>query len=356
MSPAPLIIRADASPQIGTGHIMRCIALAQAWQDCSGKVTFLSHCENDKIKQRILNEGFEFLPIEKPHPDPSDLKQILTTLKQLGTRNSELETWLALDGYHFTPDYQKAVRDSGYRLLVIDDMAHLDHYCADILLNQNIYAPDLNYSCDKDTVKLLGCEYVLLRREFLKYKDWKREIPEKARKILVTLGGADPDNVTLRVIKALKLFNDPDLEVKVIVGPSNPHIRSLETELHLSPFTFHLLPSVSNMPSLMAWADVAVSAAGSTCWELAFMGAPSITVVTFSSQQDVAKGLERAKIFKTVGWYKAMNNDILAAELSILMQNKKLREKKSGFGRQLIDGKGAKNIVCALAEQRALKH
>ncbi|MBC8461025.1 MAG: UDP-2,4-diacetamido-2,4,6-trideoxy-beta-L-altropyranose hydrolase, partial [Deltaproteobacteria bacterium] len=318
MSPAPLIIRADASPQIGTGHIMRCIALAQAWQDCSGKVTFLSHCENDKIKQRILNEGFEFLPIEKPHPDPSDLKQILTTLKQLGTRNSELETWLALDGYHFTPDYQKAVRDSGYRLLVIDDMAHLDHYCADILLNQNIYAPDLNYSCDKDTVKLLGCEYVLLRREFLKYKDWKREIPEKARKILVTLGGADPDNVTLRVIKALKLFNDPDLEVKVIVGPSNPHLKKLQSAIRNPQSAIHILQNVTDMPSLMAWADVAVSAAGSTCWELAFMGAPSITVVTFSNQQDVAKGLERAKIFKTVGWYKAMNNDILVAELSIL--------------------------------------
>ena len=76
-----LIIRADASTRIGAGHIMRCIALAQAWQDHRGEVTFLSHCEIETIRQRILNEGFDFVPIEKPHPDPSDLTQTLNVLK-----------------------------------------------------------------------------------------------------------------------------------------------------------------------------------------------------------------------------------------------------------------------------------
>ena len=360
-----LIIRADVTTQIGTGHVMRCIALAQAWQNQGGDVTFLSHCDSEAICQRILDEGFDFIPIEKPHPDPNDLKKTLLILSNstsstdrtnitnpTNQTNSTSIPWLVLDGYHFTPDYQKAIRKEGYRLLVIDDIAHLEHYHADILLNQNIHASSLRYSCDRDTVKLLGCEHVLLRREFLKYKDWKRVIPDKAKKIIVTMGGSDPDNVTLKVIRTLNSLNDPDLEVKVIAGPANPNINNLEKEIHLSPSTFHLLPDVSGMPELMAWSDMAVTAAGSTCWELAFMGVPSITGVAFENQQNVAKGLERAKIFQTVGWYKTMNNDMLGAELSVLMLDKKLREKKSKLGRQLIDGKGAKKIVYVLAEQR----
>ena len=358
-----LIIRADATTRIGTGHIMRCIALAQAWQDQGGDVTFLSHCDSEALHQRIIDEGFEFIPIEKPHPDPSDLNQTLKYLEgsalcflRSAPRSMPHALWLVLDGYHFTPDYQKAIRENGYRLLVIDDMAHLDHYQADILLNQNIHASNLHYSCDRDTVKLLGCEYVLLRREFLKYKGWEREIPDKATKILVTLGGADPDNVTLKVIEALNMLNTPDIEVKIVVGPSNPHKELLKNTMLHASCTMLCVENASNMPELMAWSDMAVTAAGSTCWELTFMSVPSITVVTSGNQQDVAKGLEKAGIFKTVGWGKEMNKVVLATELATLVQDKSLREKKSRLGRQLINGKGAKNIVYALTEQRALKH
>ena len=156
-----LLIRADADTHIGIGHVMRCIALAQAWQHQGGDVTFLSHCHSDRLRQWIIDEGFELISIEKPHPDTSDLS---FTLNKLSTDS----LWLVLDGYYFTPDYQKAIRENGYKLLVIDDMAHLDHYHADILLNQNIHSSSLPYSCTRDTVKLFNSQYVLLRREFLK--------------------------------------------------------------------------------------------------------------------------------------------------------------------------------------------
>lgn len=342
-----LIIRADANPQTGTGHVMRCIALAQAWQDRGGKVIFLSHCENEVLRQRIIDEGFEFLPIEKPHPDPHDLKQLF---KELETRNSKLETWLVLDGYHFTPLYQKAIRDNGYKLLVIDDMAHLNYYHADILLNQNIHASSLFYSYDKDTVKLMGSKYVLLRKEFLHYKSWKREIPDKAKRILVTMGGSDPDNVTLKVIMALDRLNDRELEIIIVAGPVNLNIDSLKSTLPSSTCPMCICRNAENMPEIMAWADMAVTAAGSTCWELAFMGVPSITVVTGENQQGVAKGLEMANIYKTLGWHNEMSKDILATELTTHIQSKKLREKISRLGRQLIDGKGARNVVYALSQ------
>ena len=351
-----LIIRADVTTRMGIGHIMRCIALGQAWQDQKGSVTFLSHCDSKTLRHRIIDEGFDFIPIEKPHPDPDDLRATLEVLSDINDQLSGAGIWLALDGYHFTPDYQKEIRVNGYKLLVIDDIAHLDYYHADVLLNQNINASSYAYPCDCDTVKLLGCEYVLLRREFQKYKKLKQEIPHKARKILVTLGGSDPDNVTLKVVKALNSLNDPNLEVKIVAGPANQNISSFEKELRHSLFTFQLLSSQSNMPELMAWADVAVAAAGSTCWELAYMGVPSITVVTAENQIDVAMGLERTKIFNTIGWCKAGKIDLLVDELSVLMEDKHLREVKGRFGRQLVNGNGAKNIVGTLSKRCDLKH
>lgn len=343
-----LIIRTDASIQIGTGHVMRCIALAQAWQDRGGDVTFLSHCDSENLRQRIVNEGFDFIPIERSHPDPYDLSQTLTTLEQLKIQNSKLKTWVVFDGYHFTPDYQKAIRENGYRLLVIDDMAHLDHYHTDILLNQNIHASNLNYSCDSDTVKLLGCEYVLLRREFLKYKDWKRKIPDKAKNILVTMGGGDPDNVTLKVINALTMLNDPDIEIKIVVGPSNPHKKILKSAALHAPCSIGILENAHNMPELMAWADMAISAGGSTCWELAFMGLPSFVITVADNQVGIAEGLGKTGAAVDVGWHANISVNQCAQELEQVITDKERRAQLSKQTQKLVNGKGSQETIKAM--------
>ena len=127
-----LFIRADATSQIGSGHVMRCIALAQAWQDQGGRVTFISHCDSDTLRIRIIGEGFNLVSIEKPHPHPSDLTLTLSCINP-ETTGPNTGAWLVLDGYHFTPDYQKAIKDAGIRLLIIDDMNHLPYYHADII-------------------------------------------------------------------------------------------------------------------------------------------------------------------------------------------------------------------------------
>ena len=283
-----LLIRTDATTKIGMGHLMRCLALAQVWKDRCGQVIFVTNFESDALKQRLYSEGFHVIGLERSYPEPGDWKTISVVLAE------HPNAWVVLDGYHFDTAYQRRIKEADHPLLVIDDMAHLDHYHADILLNQNINASKLNYSCGKDTVQLLGCDYAILRQVFLEYRNWKRQIPEKAKKILITMGGADPDNVTLKVIRALNSLNDPALEVKIVAGPANQNINSLEKELHLSPFTFHLSPSVSNMPELMAWADVAISAGGSTCWEIAFMGLPSLIITLADNQAGIAEGLDKA--------------------------------------------------------------
>jgi len=350
-----LFIRVDASTSIGTGHVMRCIALAQAWQKRGDDVIFLSHCESEALHQRIIDEGFTFIPIEMPHPNQNDLKKTLSilsnTTKQINRPNKTNATdtlWLVLDGYHFTPDYQKAINENGYKLMIIDDMAHLDHYHADILLNQNIHASSLRYTCDRDTEKLLGCEYVLLRKEFLKYKNWKREIPDKAKKILVTMGGSDPDNVTLKVIRALNSLNDPDIEVKVVAGPANSNVNSLEKELHLSPLISYLLPSARDMPELMAWADIAISAGGSTCWEIAFMGLPSLIITAADNQAGIAKGLGNACACIDLGWHKNISVEQYSRAFKEVLQDRSMRSNLSKKGKRLVKGKGVIEIIKAM--------
>jgi len=338
-----LFIRADATTAMGTGHVMRCIALAQSWQDHGGKVTFLTHCESASIQQRIRQEGFDFIPIETPHPDPNDLTKTLSILSNsTSPTNASL---LVLDGYHFTPEYQKAIRDAGIRLLVIDDMNHLSDYHADIILNQNIHAPTLKYSSDESTVLLLGCKYVLLRREFIKYRNWKREIPEIAKKILVTMGGSDPNNVTLKVVRALNRLNHLDLEVKIVAGTANLNISSLEKELHLSPFNCELLCDVNNMPELMAWADIAISSAGSTCWELAFAGTSSLVITIADNQKEVGEGLEKMGMIKYLGYYKNLSSAEFKKELELFIKNHNERRNVAQRLQGLVDGRSMERII-----------
>ena len=346
-----LYVRADADGKIGTGHIMRCIALAQAWQDQGGDVTFIRHCESEVLQERITDEGFSIIAVETPPPHPADLSQTLSYLKSHSPFTIyHSPVWLVLDGYHFTPDYQKAIRDAGIRLLVIDDMNHLPHYHADILLNQNIHAPGLKYKCDAETTLLLGTNYVLLRREFLKYRDFKRQIPEHAKNILVTLGGADPENVTLKVIEALKLLDEPDISVRIIIGPANSHQESLRKALTTTLFDTELLVNPPNMPELMAWADMAVSGGGSTCWELALFGLPNIILYCAENQRPIAEKLHEKGIALNLGGHTELSLKSIAEEIDKMINNQAIRAKMVSKATGQIDGQGAARVCQAIEE------
>lgn len=337
-----LLVRTDANSQIGTGHVMRCIALAQAWRNRGGGAVFLSSIESDGVRQRILDEGFELVSIDKSHPHAHDERQVR---KLLACNRKAQPAWLVLDGYHFDPAYQSALRATGCKVLVIDDMAHQPEYHADILLNQNIHARSLNYNCGPDTLRLLGTQYVLLRKEFLRKKRAKWESFETARRILVTMGGADPENVTLTVVRALKWLKRGDLEVKIVLGAVNPNRQSIEKELRCSPFDFQILSSVTDMPFLMAWADIAVSAGGSTCWELMFVGVPFLVVILSENQEGIANGLGEAGAAMNCGWHYALRADGFAEIIVELIEDRECRMALSRKGWQMVDGLGSERVM-----------
>jgi len=292
------------------------------------------------------------VPVAYPYPDPRDLQNTLDILRTCSAEAREDQkseignpTWLVLDGYHLDPIYQQAVRAAVFRLLVIDDMAHLPAYHADILLNQNLGAEKLNYYCDPDTTLLLGSRYALLRQEFLAWHGWQREISDMGRKVLVTMGGGDPDNVTLKVIHALDQVHVDGLEAVVVVGGSNPHYEILHSAIRNLQLKIRLERNASNMAELMAWADVAVSAGGSTCWELLFMGLPSVVLALAENQRGIADELEKAGVTTNLGWFSRVSEDVIAVTLSVLTKADERRCQMSKSGQQLVDGFGSRRIV-----------
>jgi len=345
-----LIIRADATPEIGTGHVMRCLALAQAWLDKGGKVVFISHCESDALRQRLIAEGIDLISVDKSHPDPADWNFTSGILDQLKTLGTERDPWLVVDGYHFDAEYQKSIKAAGYKLLWIDDYGHADHYYADLVLNQNISAdPFLYNNREPYTQLLMGISYVLLRREFKRWQGWQREIPPIAQKVLVTLGGADPENVTLKVIQALKRVEVPGLEARIIVGPANPHREVLEVEVagaeHLQ-----LANNAANMPELISWADLAVCAGGSTFYELAFMQLPSFVIVIAENQKLNVAYLQKQHLCRNISYWPALDLTEISKAMKRLIFNEKIRKEMSEKLRRTVDGLGDRRIIAAILD------
>jgi UDP-2,4-diacetamido-2,4,6-trideoxy-beta-L-altropyranose hydrolase len=312
-------------------------------------VAFLSRAEGAALAERVVGEGMQFVPLEASNPDPRDLGFTLHWLEGLVSAGEDREAiWVVCDGYDFNPSYHQALRSDGWRVLVIDDMAHLARYHATVVLNQNVGAEELRYAGDPDTTWLLGPRYTQLRAEFLRWRGWSRDTRANARRVLVTMGGGDPDNATLTVLKGLAASGGQDWEVAVVVGPTSRHRSELERVASGFP-GWRVLVAVTDMADLMAWADMAVSAGGSTCWEMAFMGLPTVTVVLAPNQQRIAEGLAAAGASINLGVPAQVSPSHLADAVRHLGSDAPRRQAMSSAGRSLIDGDGAARVVSTLA-------
>ncbi len=340
-----LFIRVDVSTQIGTGHVMRCLALAQAWQDAGGQVIFAMATEAPDLITRLKAEKMEVIHLPIEIGSAEDAEKTAKLARQFDSN------WVVIDGYHFGAKYQEIIKESELKLLFIDDYGHAKQYHADIVLNQNIHAYEGLYTNRQPyTQLLLGSSYSLLRREFWHWWGWQRSLPLIATKLLVTLGGADPDNVTLKVIEGLQQIEVEGLEAVVVVGGSNPHYEQLRSASQKSRFPIYLKRNVTNMPDLMAWADVAVTAGGSTCWELAFMGLPSLIVILADNQWSSAKKLSGVS-GRNLGWHKDISTTEIAAAVSELITSTQTRSEMVKRGQELVDGKGIARVLMCFYDQ-----
>jgi UDP-2,4-diacetamido-2,4,6-trideoxy-beta-L-altropyranose hydrolase len=340
-----LLIRADANVAMGTGHVMRCLALAQAWQDAGGKSVFAMAEPPPPVRERLLSEDMEVVPVEIQPGSREDARCVA----ELANRRAV--TWVVVDGYHFDADYQRELKNAGLQVLFVDDNGHASYYTADLVLNQNAHADESLYpNREPYTRLLLGARYVLLRREFQLWRQWKRVIPPAGRRVLVSMGGSDPGNLTADVIPALKSIQVEGLEVVVVAGGSNPHLEPLKRAIGSSDGGFRLLKDVVNMPEIMAWADVMLAAAGSICWEICAMALPALLVVTASNQRHVAQRLAALGAARTLD----SGTERIAIDSAPLMQrlleSQDIRQSLSSRARELVDMDGSARVVSALRD------
>ncbi len=336
-----LVIRADASSKIGLGHAMRCLALAEAWQDIGGQVTFVMAPEEPELEARIRSEGMDLVHLIAQPGSSEDAKETANLGKEMKA------SWIVLDGYHFSTGYHRTIKNTGVQFLLIDDNGQYRHYYADVVLNQNLHANKSMYTHKEQlTQLLLGSRYALVRREFLTWRSMKRTIPKVGGKVLVTLGGGGAHALNLKIIRVLRDLTG--LEAVVLLGGNDPDLKKFEEASKNAHCIMRIDRNVANISNLMAWADLAVSGAGSTAWELAFMGLPSIVLALAKNQKKVAESLHARKAAVNLGWYTKVSESNLRDAVNQIMHDAARRRKMSNVGRKLVDGLGSARVVAAL--------
>lgn len=337
-----LLVRADGDGLIGTGHVMRMLALTEAARRAGHEAAIASARLDDRLAARVARAGTPLLRLAATPGSDDDAAATKDALASGFDR-------LILDGYVFGARFQEAVHSGGVPTLVVDDYGHAEIYSAELLLNQNVSASAALYeNRAPDARLLLGPRYALLRDEVARAEP-RPEAEGFGRRILVTMGGADPTNATEAVLDALGWIDDLDLQIRALVGPANPHGDRLSAKA--GPQVTLLGPQDA-MADLLKWADLAVTAAGTTTYELCRLGVPMLLVVLAENQGPPAEAFAREGIAEHLGWHPNLDPEGVAAAVRRLLVDPARRREMQALGRARVDGRGADRVLRALEEPR----
>jgi UDP-2,4-diacetamido-2,4,6-trideoxy-beta-L-altropyranose hydrolase len=343
MKPGALLIRADASLAIGTGHVMRCLALAQAWRDAGGNAVFAMADATPAVEERLRNERFEIVRAAVRVGGAADAEETAQLAHQHGA------SWVVVDGYEFGAEYQADLKSRGLKMMFIDDNGHASYYSADLVLNQNAHAREEMYSKRAPGTRLLlGSRYTLLRNEFTVYRDWERNVPGRGTRVLLTMGGSDPKDLTPGILCAIADLSIDGLQIRVVVGGSTENWSGVAEKAERFPGRVEVMSNVTNMAELMAWADLAIAGAGTTCWEMCLLGVPAILVVVAENQKFIARQLAQMGAAVNAGPAELIDCSALGQVTAELLENRDRRLKMSQSARQLVDGLGSERVRAAL--------
>ncbi|MFB6357021.1 MAG: UDP-2,4-diacetamido-2,4,6-trideoxy-beta-L-altropyranose hydrolase [bacterium] len=328
-----VVFRCDANEEIGYGHVMRSMALAQYVQSRGDTVRFVL-----KKPPSFVKGCLEASAIEWANIDPSGPKEdYRSTREAVNEFNTD---WIVIDGYHFDTEYQSLWKKTGTNVAYLDDHAHLNQYNVNLLINQNLHANRNVYKnkVNDNTKMLMGPDYILLRTEFLDCVDWKRETFSRPDRLLVTIGGTDTRNLVPDILGWLQGGFDRNFETHIITADADC-VAGVKNDPR-----FVLRTDVDNMAVEMKHADLAITASGTTVWEMCFMELPMLTVVTANNQQDIANHLEQNGVSLNLGWYTDLTkDDVVDTTLKVLRDPEK-RRTMSSQGRYIVDGKGVKRV------------
>lgn len=357
--------RADASVQIGTGHVMRCMTLAEELHRQGHQCLFICRNHEGHLADLISQKGFELRLLPSPvqsgifetqeaalaHSDwlgvpwQTDAKQ---TLEVLVIYKAD---WLIVDHYALDAKWECQLAEAVDQIMVIDDLADREHECA-VLLDQNLGRESADYDAlvPSNCIKVIGSQYALLRPEFaeLRAASLERRRTPELKRILISLGGVDRSNVTGEVLKALSNSTLPiETELDIVMGRSAPHLEAVNQQALELPFQATVSVGVNDMAERMCRADLAIGAAGGTAWERCCLGLPSILLILADNQVSGTKALVHAGAAITPEKSASIPSALLST-LSSLMNNCESLTKMVHAGAQLTDGQGAARICYTL--------
>jgi UDP-2,4-diacetamido-2,4,6-trideoxy-beta-L-altropyranose hydrolase len=341
MAAQRLLIRADAGRAIGYGHVIRCLALAQEWRLGGGQVLFASALLPPAIAALVRAEGMEAAALDV---EPGSAADAAATD---ALRRRWQADWIAVDGYRFRESFLRPLRAGGTPLLLLDDAGGIEPALADAILNQNLHAIEGLYpTAAEGPALLLGTRFALLRLDIRR----QRPRPEPApagRRLLITMGGGDEANATAGVLEALRPHAASPWDATVLVGGANPNGPAIEAAARVFGGRVDVRVGDFQVGRWLAWADTAVANAGSTAWELAYMGLPSLLLATSPNQRPVAESLAAAGAALALTPQPSVMED-LAEPLRVLLGGAARRAALARRARGLVDGFGAHRAVAAL--------
>ena len=358
-----IVFRADSGCEIGSGHIMRCLTLAVALKAKGHSILFLCKNHSGNILHYVDNSGFKYCCLATSQHDAqvakhshknwvggSQIDDAKQSMGHIRREFSEMIDWIVVDHYGLDWEWEKHISEITCNIMVIDDLADRKHYC-DLLLDQTFGREESDYfhyvepSCEL----LTGSDFTLLRDEFGVSQDDILEVRERAanrpnKNILVMMGGADPLNLTLRVLKAL--VKVPNIKITAVLGSQAPYLKSV-FEFVAKHKQVEVLVDSSGIAELMLAHDICIGAAGTSSWERAAMGLPTAMVAFAENQKEVLGGLV------DFGAVHCLDMDSL--EGNLLDSVKKFSQQDIYMGAvkksmAVCSGGGVEKVVCAMED------
>lgn len=358
-----IAFRVDASLKIGTGHVMRCLTLAEALRERGAACHFISREYTGHLLDIIRQRGFAVsalpqcpqahTPVEDAGHQPPHAHWLgcdwETDARQTGMLLADIKPdWLVVDHYALDIQWERALQGCYKKLLGIDDLADRPHTC-DLLLDQNLgrHASDYAHLVPKHCKVLAGPHYALLRPEFAALREYslmRRESPA-LKHLIVTMGGIDQPNATGQVLESLKTCPLPDdCRITVVMGGKAPWLQQVREMVSSMPWPTAVRVNVSDMAQVMADSDLAIGAAGSTSWERCCLGLPTLLVVLAENQRTAAAVLEKKQLVVTLQLGKELNKS-LSEHINQMVCSKGIMLAMAKRAAEIIDGRGCERVL-----------
>ncbi len=311
-----VVIRTDASSLIGSGHVMRCLTLADELQSYGKEVVFVCRLLEGNACNYIKQRGYRVYPITSAIPldlkaQPYDQEDIAVTIEAAVEHTQSTCDWLIVDHYNIDEQWEKEMRPYCSKRMAIDDLADRRHD-VDILLDQNLSEhPQSRYKglVSEQCRMLLGVEFLLLRPSFFEARRTLRKRSGYLERLLVFFGGSDPTDETTKALHSLALIPYKEIFVDVVIGQANPRRHQIEQHCQMMKnVTLHI--QIENVAELIAKADFALGAGGVAMWERCYLGLPSAVTIVADNQAEAVHSARRLDAIWNLGWHdRVMSSD-----------------------------------------------